>query len=61
MNFVITDEMLDLTVLVGIIFGVVAAGFIAYGEVQRRRVRMGRMKRPDTQRRKKTGRPSKSR
>jgi len=41
MNFVVTDEMVDLTVLVGVIFGIIAAGFIAYGEIQRRRGRKG--------------------
>ncbi|MEX5747670.1 hypothetical protein [Massilia sp. X63] len=44
MNFVATDEMVDLTVLVGVIFGILAAAFIAYGEVQRRRGRKGRTK-----------------
>lgn len=59
MNFVITDGMVDLTILVGVIFGIVAVGFVAYGKIQQRRVRRGRKKGPIAQARKKTGRSSK--
>lgn len=61
MNFVVTDEMVDLTVLVGVIFGVIAAGFIAYGEVQRRRGRKSRTKETNTRGRRKPGRAGRSR
>jgi hypothetical protein len=61
MNLVVTDEMRDLTVLVGVIFGIIAAGFIAYGEVQRRRGREGRTKEANTRGRRKPGRAGKSR
>lgn len=44
MNFVVTDQMVDVTVLVGVIFGILAAGFIVYGEIQRRRNRTKRSK-----------------
>lgn len=61
MNFVVTDEMVDLTVLVGVIFGIVAACFIAYGEVQRRRGRKGKTKETNTRGRRKHSRGGKSR
>jgi hypothetical protein len=61
MNLVVTDEMRDVTVLVGVIFGIIAAGFIAYGEVQRRRGRKGRTKEANTRGRRKPGRAGKSR
>ncbi|NNG21560.1 hypothetical protein [Telluria aromaticivorans] len=56
MNFVVTDEMVDLTVLVGVIFGIVAAGFIAYGKIQQRRSRKTQAKGFNPRRKKKTGR-----
>lgn len=61
MNFVVTDEMVDLTVFVGVIFGVLAAGFIAYGEIQRRRARKGRPKGIDARGRRKSGKAGKGR
>lgn len=61
MNFVITDGMVDLTVLVGIIFGILAAGFIAYGEVQRRRGSKTRTKETSKRGSRKSGRAGKSR
>jgi hypothetical protein len=61
MNLVVTDEMQDLTVLVGVIFGIIAAGFIGYGEVQRRRGRKSRTKATNTRGRRKPGRAGKSR
>lgn len=48
MNFVITAEMVDVTVLVGVISGIFAAGFIAYGEIQRGRARKSRTKGSDS-------------
>lgn len=61
MNFGVTDEMVGLTVMVGVIFGILAAGFIAYGEIQRRRSRKSRAKETNTRGRRKPGRGGKSR
>ncbi|MGI4843662.1 MAG: hypothetical protein ACRYF7_10125 [Janthinobacterium lividum] len=61
MNFVITDEMLDLTVLVGVIFGTIAAGFIAHGEIQRRRGLKSWTKETNTRRRRKLRKAAKNR
>jgi len=60
MNLVVTDEMVDLTVLVGVIFGILAAGFIAYGKVQQRRFRKGRTKATNVHSRKKNSRTGKN-
>lgn len=56
MKFVVTDGMVDLTVIVGVIFGILAAGFIAYGEIQRRQNRKVHKKGATAQVRKKNGR-----
>ena len=61
MNLVVTDEMVDLAVVVGLIFGILAAAFIAYGEIQRRRGRKGRTKGIDARGRRKSGRAGKGR
>ena len=61
MNFVVTGEMLDLMVLVGAIFGIAGAGYIAYGEVLRYRGRKSRTKEGNTRGRKKPGKAGKSR
>lgn len=61
MNLVVTDEMLDLTVFVGVIFGILAAWFIAYGEIQRRCGRKGRIKGINARGKRKSGRGGKGR
>jgi hypothetical protein len=61
MNFVVTDKMVDLTVLVGVIFGILAAGFIAYGEIQQRRGRKSRTKETNTRGRRKLRKAGKNR
>lgn len=61
MNFVVTDEMVDLTVLVGAIFGILAAGFIVHGQVQRHRRRKGQTKGNNLRAKRKNPKAGKSR